>query len=240
MSGHNKWSQIKYKKGIADAKKSANFTRLGNLIAVSAKDGGGDSSTNYHLKIAIDQAKGAGMPKDNIERAIKRGTGELGGAQIESAIYEIYGPAGVGFLVETASDNKNRTIMEIKTVINKFNAKQATSGSVKFQFSQKGRIIAKYSGQSEQAELTIIDSGAQDYSASEDTFFIYTEPKQLSIIRAFLEKNKFLVTESGLIWEPINLIILDSSSDIEKIEKFTDTLEELDDVTDVYHNGELA
>lgn len=240
MSGHNKWSQIKYKKGAADAKRSASFTRYGNLIAIAAREGGGDPTTNFKLKIAIDQARAINMPKDNIERAIKRGTGELGGAQIESAMYEVYGPAGVGFLVEAATDNKNRTISDLKVVLNHNGAKQASQGSVQFQFTQKGRIVARFTGSQEDAELVIIESGAEDYNIDEDIYFIYTISSDLMKVKNILEEKNFIIEEAQLIWDPNNYISVTDPEDEKKIEHLNDALEELNDVTGVYHNGELS
>lgn len=239
MSGHSKWSTIKRQKGVTDAKRSASFTRVANFVALVAREGGGDPNTNYRLKIAIEQARSVNMPKENIERAIKRGTGELGGAQIESAMYEVYGPGGVGFLIEAATDNKNRTISDLKQVLNKNGGKQASSGSVQFLFLQKGRIIATYDKDTESGELAIIESEADDYSNDEHTFFIYTKPTELTKIKLNLEERNFVVEEAQLVWEPNDTIKITDPNDIAKIEKLNDALEELDDATGVYHNGEI-
>lgn len=237
MSGHNKWSQIKYKKGAADAKRSANFTRAGNMIALATREGGGDPNTNFKLKIAIEQARSISMPKENIERAIKRGTGELSGNIIESALYEVYGPAGIGFLIEVATDNKNRTNSEIRIILQKFNAKMASQGSVKFQFSQKGEIIAQYLDSDDEGEIRVIDSGAMDYTTDEEMYFITTQPTDLMKVKTYLENNGFEIKEAKLIWEENSPQKIDDPDILAKIEKLTDMLEQSDDIIGVYHNG---
>jgi len=240
MSGHSKWSTIKRQKGIADAKKGAIFTRYANLIALAAREGGGDPSTNFKLKMVIDQSRSVNMPKENIDRAIKRGTGELGGERIEPAIYEVYGPSGVGFVVEAATDNKNRTIGELKLVLNKNGGKQASPGSVQFLFAHKGRIIAQYKGNPEEGELTIIDLDAENYSVENDLFLIITSSTDLMKIKTELEKNNFVIEEAELVWEPNTTIKITDESEAQKIEKLSEALSSLNDVTGVYTNAEIV
>lgn len=239
MSGHNKWSQIKHKKGATDAKRSASFTRVANMIALAAREGGGDINTNYRLKIAVEQAKSVSMPKDNIERAIKRGTGELGGERIEAVIYEAYGPAGIGFLIEGATDNKNRTNASVKTVLNKAGAKMATSGSVQFQFEQVGEIIAEPKGDEDEAQLTVIEVGAQDYSVDDGLFSIITPPTQLMQIRQSLQEAGFDIKDANLIWQAKSTQVVSSAKDIEAIDKLFENLAQLDDVTGVFYNATI-
>ena len=164
MAGHSKWAKIKRQKAGNDAKRGAEFTKLGNAIAVAAK-GGGDPDMNFALRLAIDKAKAANMPNANIEKSIKRGTGELGGDVIEEYTFEGYGPGGIGIIVEAASDNRNRTTTEVRTAFSKNGGNRAESGAVAFQFTRKGVIRVKASG--EEALLQVIDAGAED-AAEED------------------------------------------------------------------------
>lgn len=236
MSGHSKWATIKRKKGAQDAKRGAVFTKLASLITVAAREKGGDLDTNFTLRMAIDKAKQANMPKENIERAIKRGTGELEGEQILEYIYEGIGPANSQFIVRALSDNKNRSAAEIRHAFTKFGG---SLGTVMWNFEQKGvvRIIKEKLGDIniEELELDLIEAGADDIQIEEEGVTIYTKMEDLQNVKKFLDDKK-IETESA----EIEYIAKDetevSDEDREKIEKFIEVLDESDDVTDYYTN----
>ena len=190
MSGHSKWSQIKRQKGVTDIKRSGVFTKLSNNITIAARLGGGSPETNFRLRLAIDKAKAASMPKDNIERAVKRGAGELGGAQIEEVVYEGYGPGGVAVLIEALTDNKNRTAPQIRNIFSKHNGNMGAPGSVAWMFSAKGVIRLETAGlklSMEDVELAAIDAGAEDVKESDNDLTIICEPGNLENLKKSLE-----------------------------------------------------
>ncbi|MFA6423633.1 MAG: YebC/PmpR family DNA-binding transcriptional regulator [Patescibacteria group bacterium] len=233
MSGHNKWSQIKRQKGAADVKKGASFTKLSNNITLASKEGGGDPAANFKLRLAIDKARDANMPKDNIERSIKRGTGELGGAQVQEATYEAYGPAGTAYLIETISDNKNRTVSDVKSTVSKAGGRVGEVGSVAWMFETKGVI---QSAPSDNLEELIIDSGANDYEEVEDKVYIYTDLVDLESVKKYLTENGAKIESAEISKEPKNPVVINDKAQVEQLMKFVDRLEELDDVTQVYPN----
>jgi YebC/PmpR family DNA-binding regulatory protein len=238
MSGHSKWSQIKRQKGAADVKRSANFSKLTNAIIVAAKNGG-DPNTNFTLKMAVEKAKSENMPKDNIERAIKRGSGEGGGVAIEEAIYEIIAPHGVGIIVTVLTDNKNRTISEIKNIINRNGAKLANSGAVMYQFQKMGKILIDPAGKSiEDIELMTIDAGAEDFSEHDDLVAVYTKPNELEKAKKALEEQDLNIKEAQISYEPQNIIHI-KGSDAEQIIKLIETIDSLDDVNEVFANFDI-
>jgi YebC/PmpR family DNA-binding regulatory protein len=240
MSGHSKWSTIKRAKGAADIKKSASFSRLANAIIVAAKNGGGNADSNYSLKMAIDKAKAGSMPKDNIDRAIKRGTGEIAGAVIEEALYEAIGPYGTGIIIEVATDNKNRITPEIKNTLNKFGAKFASSGAVSYQFTKLGKILVSLDGRNrEEAELAAIDAGSEDFAEMGDVLAVLTKPNELDKVRKALEEQGFEIKEASLSWEPKETITIEDKEEAEKLIDLMNTLDELDDVTAVHANFEI-
>ncbi len=235
MSGHSKWATIKRAKATTDAKRGAIFTKLGNLITIAAREKGGSPETNFALRMAMEKAKVANMPKDNIERAIKRGTGELGGEQIEELIYEGFGPAKSQFIIKSLTDNKNRSAASIRHVFTKYGG---SLGSVAWNFEQKGVIrIAKdqYSISSEEDELKLIESGAQDIKKEDEGITVYTKIEDLQKVKKFLEE-KDIVAETA----DIEYIAKDeqtvSEEEKEKIENFIEELEENEDVGDYYTN----
>ena len=236
MSGHSKWAKIKRQKGDNDAKRSAVFTRLGNAIAVAAK-GGGDPSMNPSLALAVEKAKNANMPNSNIDKAIKRGTGELGGDIIEEYMFEGYGPGGVGIIVEAASDNRNRTTTEVKTAFNKNGGNMAESGSVAFQFTRKGIFIISASG--EDALLTLLDCGADDAIEDEGEIIVYTDMKQLGHVRDAIKSAGLEVTDAELQYVPNEVIKVDDVAQAKKIMKIMDAIEELDDVVNTFSNFDI-
>lgn len=242
MSGHSKWSQIKRQKGVVDAKRGQVFTKLAKIITVAAKLGGGDPTMNPRLRIAVELARAENMPKDNIERAIKRGTGELGGAAIEELRFEAYGPGGVGILIDVATDNHLRSNSEIKATLNKQSGKLAAAGAVAFQFANRGVILVPFNGQSlqkDEVELAIIETGAATYEDQDDAFVVYTDPKLVGPVKDQLEKSKVSVGESRLSWEPLQTITISEESTVKQLLRLLGALEDLEDVTAVTANFEI-
>ena len=236
MAGHSKWAKIKRQKAGNDAKRGAEFTRLGNAIAIAAK-GGGDPSMNPSLALAIDKAKASNMPNSNIEKAIKRGTGELGGGIIEEYMFEGYGPGGVGIIVEAASDNRNRTTTEVKTAFNKNGGNMAESGSVAFQFTRKGVITVKATG--EEALLTVLDAGADDAIEDDGEIVVYTDMKQLGAVRDAIKAAELDVVDAELQYVPNESINIEDAVQAKKIMKIMDAIEELDDVVNTFSNFDI-
>lgn len=239
MSGHSKWATTKRQKAIVDAKRGAVFTKLGNLISIAARKGG-DPTTNFGLRMAIDKAKAANMPKENIERAVKRGTGELGGAVIEELTYEGFGPAKSQFIVKSLTDNKNRSASTIRHLFTKYGG---SFGAVTWNFEQKGviRIInyelkIKNYENNDEFELQLIDAGAEDIQKEEEGITVITKPDEMQKVKQYLE-NKQIATESADIEyvakEELNL----SDEEKEQVQKFIDELEDNEDVSDYYTNA---
>lgn len=231
MSGHSKWSTIKHQKAATDAKRSSSFTKLANAITVAARKGS-DPTMNFTLRLAIDRAKSANMPKDNIERAVQRGAGSSA-ASVEEILYEAYGPSGTAILIEVATDNKNRAIAEIKAVLNKLGGKLAESGSVSYLFEKKGQIVVE--SDDSEAEMKIIDSGADDYEQNDNNYFVYTDQKQLGAVKNNLESQELKVSDCQLIWQPKTTVDLDDEASA-KVIRLMETLDNLDDVTEVSSN----
>lgn len=238
MSGHSKWSTIKRQKEITDAKKGAVFTKLANAISIAAR-AGGDPSTNFSLRLLLDKARAANMPNVNIQRSIDRGTGKLGGAAIEEVTYEAYGPGGIGIIIECATDNKNRTYPDVRLAITKHGGSMAEPGAVAFQFSRKGVIRAKFSGDADEALLTAIDAGAEDADIEDGELQIYTDPKQLAAVRDALQTAGLSVTEAELNYVPNNIIDITDPETARKVTGLMDALDDLDDVTNVHSNFDI-
>jgi YebC/PmpR family DNA-binding regulatory protein len=192
MSGHSKWSTIKHAKATTDARRGKLFTKLAKEVIIAARQGGGDADTNFRLRMAVQRARDANMPNDNVERAIKRGTGETDdGNQMLEVLYEGYGPGGVGILLETLTDNRNRTVSDVRSTLTKAGGNLAENGAVSWQFEQKGVIMVD--AEEEQAEelaLLAIDEGADDFETFDSTLQIYSTPNTLEAIRATLEQNE--------------------------------------------------
>src|SRR6266496_1228996 len=236
MSGHSKWSTIKREKGAKDAKRGAEFTRLGNAIAVAAK-GGSDPEMNFALRLAIDKARAANMPLSNIQRSIDRGSGKLGGDAIEEVTYEGYGPGGMAVIVETATDNKNRTYPDVRLAFTKNGGNMAEPGAVVFQFARKGIIRVSYLGTADDAMLQVIDAGAEDAENIGDSeLIVYTEPKELAAVRDDLRSRGFDIEEAELTFVPNNTVEVDDSETARKVTNLLNALEDLDDVTSVHSN----
>jgi YebC/PmpR family DNA-binding regulatory protein len=238
MSGHSKWSTIKRQKAVTDAKKSAVFTKVANQIVVAAKNGT-DPSMNFALRLALDQARAANMPQVNVQRAIDRGSGKLGGAAIEEVMYEGYGPGGIAVIIECATDNKNRTYPEVRTAFTKNGGNMAEPGAVAFQFTRKGVIRASFSGDADEAMLAAIDAGAEDAEVDGDELQIYTEAKKLAEVRDALAGAGLTVTESELSFVPNNTVEITDPEVARKAENLMDALDSLDDVVATHTNFEV-
>lgn len=240
MSGHSKWAQIKHQKGAADAKRGNLFTKLGNAITVAAREGGGNPEANFKLRLAVDRAKALNMPKDNITKAIKRGTGELAGSQtIEEIIYEAFGPAGSALLIEVLTDNKNRALGEVKTILKKYGANLAGGKSVLWMFERKGVIALPLPSpaEREKVELQIIESGASDFKEETDQFVIYTEPEKLSAVQKKLNQAGLAITSSELEWVAKNSVTITDAEQEQKLEKLLAELSDCPDVNNICINA---
>ncbi len=236
MSGHSKWSTIKRKKGVADAQRGKVFTRLARDIMMAAREGGGDESSNAKLKLAISKAKAGNMPKDNIERAIQRGTGGGDGVEMEELTYEGYGPEGVAILVDVLTDNKNRTLAEVKHLFTRSGGSLASAGSVGWQFEKKGRIILKGENLDFDAIfMTAAEAGAEDVVDEEGVIAISTPREMLSAVENALTEASYEVEESELRWEPKNETEIGIDKALQNM-RLLDQLEELDDVQSVASN----
>lgn len=235
MSGHSKWSKIKRDKGANDAKRGAVFTKLGNQIAIAAR-GGVDPDLNSTLAMAIEKAKAANMPVSNIQRAIDR-VADKNSADLQEITYEGYGPGGVGIIIETATDNRNRTLPEVKTALVKNGGSIADAGSVSFQFDRKGVIRVGASG--EDALLTILDAGAEDAVEEDGEIIVYTELKDLAKVREGIKKEGLNVIEAELQYVPKNTVLIESDDISAKLDRVMDALDDLDDVVNVHTNAEL-
>lgn len=237
MSGHSKWSTIKRQKGAKDAARGAVFTKLGNNIAVAAR-AGADPDMNFSLRLAIDKAKAANMPLANIQRSIDRGSGKLGGDQIQEILYEGYGPGGVAILVECATDNVNRTYPEVKLAFSKNGGNIAEKGSVAFQFDHKGMIRVKGGG--DDLMLQALDAGAEDVQEEDDESVIYTEKNDLAKVRDTLKDAGVEILEAELTYVPNNTVEVTDPEVARKIMKVMDALENLDDVSNTHVNFDIA
>jgi len=238
MSGHSKWSSIKHKKGAADAKRGKMFTKLVKEIIVAAKEGGGDQDMNPRLRLAVSSAKSANMPNSNIERAIKRGTGELEGVNYENHTYEGYGHNGIAIIVETLTDNKQRTVAEVRHIFSKYGGNLAENGAVSWMFDQKGLIIIEAADLDEdEVMMASLEAGAEDFVVEDDNFLIYTAYSDLHTVLKTLEE-KYKIEKAELIRIPQNTINADDVA--ENLLKLIDNLEDCDDVQKVYSNFEIS
>jgi YebC/PmpR family DNA-binding regulatory protein len=236
MSGHSHWAGIKHRKGINDAKKGQVFTKHGKLISIAARDGGGKAESNFQLRLVIERARMDNMPKDKIERAIQRGTGELKDqAEIQEVLYEAYGPGQVAMLIKTATDNKNRALGEIRAILTKNGGKMVTEGSVAFLFKKVGALDVEIKNNLETVELQAIEAGAEDTEFSENILTLYTAPENLQKTRAALEKDALAIKRLDLIYLPLQKIML-SEKDQQTYEKLLELLDEQEDVQEIYDN----
>ncbi len=237
MSGHSKWHKIKHDKGSADAKKSSLFTKLGQAISIVARQGGGDIETNFNLRLAVEKAKQANIPKENIERAIKKGTGETQGDEIEEIIYEAFGPGNSAILIQALTDNKNRTVSSLRRIFNKFGGNLGGQNSVKWMFEQKGvvRIEKKEDLDLEELSLQAIDYGADDIKIEEEGLTIYTKIEDLEKIKNSLENKEIDLVSVGLEWIAKDLIEINQPLQ-NRIGEIFSELDEDPDVEDYYSN----
>jgi YebC/PmpR family DNA-binding regulatory protein len=240
MSGHNKWSTIKHKKGAADAKRGKIFTRILKEMTVAARMGGGDPNGNPRLRAAIAEAKANNMPKDNIERAVKRGTGEIEGVTYEEITYEGYGPGGVALMVEAMTDNTNRTTPEIRHILEKNGGNLGTPGSVRFQFERKGYFAIEKSAVGEDKLMEIVlEAGADDLQTDDpDTFEVYTSPENFEQVRQALEKNNIPTAEAKIGQIP-NLYVKLDESKAKSMMRLMEMLDDHDDVQNVWSNFDI-
>ncbi len=240
MSGHSKWANIKHRKAAQDAKRGNLFQKLVRAIIIAAKDGGGDPAMNMRLKTAIERAKAVSVPNDNITRAIKRGTGELGDITYDELTYEAYGPSGIAVLVNVMTDNRNRTTPEIRALLARNGGQMGESGSVAWMFDRKGVIEVKGEGLDEDALMTVgLDSGMSDMEASEEGFTLYCEPADLDGLQKALEANKYVVDSAEVSMIAKTPVEISDPEAARKVLRLVDALEEHDDVQNVYSNFDI-
>ncbi|MFH1780878.1 MAG: YebC/PmpR family DNA-binding transcriptional regulator [Candidatus Nealsonbacteria bacterium] len=234
MSGHSHWKTIKFKKGAADAKKGQAFSKIAREISITAKEGGADTTFNSKLRMVVEKARSFNMPADNIERAIKKGTGELAGGSLESVIFEGYGPGGVAIIVEGITDNKNRTFNDIRQILNQNGGKIVGEGGVKWMFDRKGVIIINHPNQ-EEAELAAIEAGAEDVFRDQESFDVYTKPEEIEKVKKLLEGKNIKIENASIGWIAKENIVI-GDADKKACEKLFEALDESDDVQEIYSN----
>ena len=239
MSGHSKWSTIKRKKGVTDAKRGKIFTTIIREITIAARSGGGEESANPRLRQAIAKAKSANMPADNIKRAIKKGTGELPGVNYEEGAYEGYGPAGVAIMMEVLTDNKKRTVAEIRHLMTKYGGNLGENGSVAWMFDKKGQIVVEKANFDEDSMFEIVvECGAEDFETEGDEFIIVTEPVDLMEVHDNLEAKKVTVKSSEIEFIPKNLQKVEEK-DVESVINLMEALEDNEDIKSIYANFDI-
>ena len=239
MSGHSKWSTIKRKKGAADAKRGKIFTQLIRELQMAAKLAGGDPDANPRLRLLIEKARGQNMPKDNIERAIKRGTGELEGEALEEIRYEGYGPAGVAVIVETVTDNRNRTVSEVRHLFAKYGGNLGSSGCVGYLFDKKGVLVFERVGDSDALMEAAMDADAADVIEDEGVVEVYTTPDSFESVKQALEGASFVPASAEVAMIPQTIVKVEGS-EAESMLKLLEALDEHDDVKDVYANFDIS
>lgn len=239
MSGHNKWSSIKHKKGAADAKRGKIFTRLVKEIILAARDGGGDLSTNPRLRTAVQAARDSNMPKDNIEKAVKRGTGEIEGVAYEEITYEGYGHGGVAIMIDSMTDNRNRTVAEIRHTLSKYGGTMAEGGAVAWNFEQKGMLEIDANGvEEDDIMMNAIEAGADDVQKEDDIYVVYTQIPDFNKVIVEMEKCNYKIHKAELTRVPKSTINADDVA--EKLLRLIEKLEDLDDVQKVYANFDIS
>ena len=240
MAGHSKWAQIKRKKGVTDAKRGQLFTKLGRELAVAARQGGGNPDENPALRLAIERARQNNMPKDNIQRAIDRATNAADAAQLEEIRYEAYGPGGAALLIDSLTDNRNRTVSEVRSALTRAGANMAESGAVAWIFEQKGVIGVDLDGgvDADEVALAAIDGGAEDVAVETDLVEVITAPADLEQARSSVEQAGVAVANAEVIMRPTNTVEVDESQ-ARSLLRLIEALEELDDVQRVFTNADL-
>ncbi len=237
MSGHSKWHSIKHKKGAADAKRGKIFTKLGNEIALAARDGA-DPDMNFRLRLAVQKAKQANMPASNIDRSIARGAGTAGGASLEELVYEGYGPAGVAVMVEALTDNRNRTASDVKSTFSKYGGNLGSTGSVAYMFDKKGVILCRVSADKDDMSLMAIEAGATDIDDSGDQLVVYTTPKDLEAVKEALGETNVESADIELV--PNQTVRVEDEGKARSIMKLISFLDDLDDVSSVTANFDIS
>ena len=243
MSGHNKWSSIKHKKGAADAKRGQLFSRVSKEIILAAKEGGGDPDLNARLRSAINAAKAANMPNDNIDRAIKKGTGALGGAAMEEFTYEGYAAGGVSVIINCMSDNRNRCAADIRSFFTRHNCKMGNTGAVSYKFARKARFVIEGENADEEKLMNLLLEGGadvEDISVDEDTAEIIASTDSFNTIVGLLEQAGITASESSIAMVPDSTTMVTELSTAKSVQKFLDAVEEYDDTTAVYHDMEVS
>ena len=239
MSGHSKWASIKHKKGALDAKRGKAFTKLIREITVAARNGGGNMDGNPRLRLAIQRAKDANMPADNIDRAVKKGTGELEGVNYEEITYEGYGPGGVAVIVEALTDNKNRTTGEVRNIFSKRGGNMAGQGSVSWIFEKKGYLVVNKDQITEDKLMSIVlEAGAEDMKTEETTYAVTTQPSDFEAVKKSMEDNKVRIESAEITNVPKNTIRI-AGDDAKKVLSLVNEIEDNDDVQNVYANFDI-
>ena len=241
MSGHSKWANIKHKKGKADAERGKIFTKIGREIAIAVRDGGSDPAINGKLRDVIAKAKASNMPNENIKRSIAKAAGELGNVNYEEIQYEGYAPGGVAVIVSTVTDNRNRTASDVRHLFDKFGNSLGATGCVAWMFDRKGVLILERTQERSEDDVMMaaIEAGAEDFTAYEENYEILTAPADLGAVREALEGQGYTFVSSELEYLPQNTVAMDPETQ-EALDKLIENLEDLDDVQNVYHNGEEA
>lgn len=239
MSGHSKWATIKRKKAVTDAKRGKAFTRVLREITIAARDGGGDLNANPRLRLAVDNAKGQNMPAENIERAIKKATGELEGQVLHEIVYEGYGPGGIAILIEVVTDNKNRSVAEVRHVFSKYGGSMGESGSVAWMFERKGVVTILRENKPEDELMEIaLEAGADDFQVDEEYCIVQTSMEDFEPVRKMLADKSLHIENASLQWLPKNSIVVTGEEAI-KLVKVLDMLDEVDDIQNVYNNADI-
>ncbi|MDX1682492.1 MAG: YebC/PmpR family DNA-binding transcriptional regulator [Phycisphaeraceae bacterium] len=239
MAGHSKWANIKHKKAREDAKKGKIWSKCARAIIVAAKEGGGDPETNLSLRYAIDEAKSANMPKDTIENAIKKGTGELQAESYERMVYEGYGPNGVAFIVDTLTDNKNRTAPQMKKIFEKYGGNLGTSGCVSYGFQSRGEVlVSKEAADEETVMAAALEGGAEDVADADDSWQVLCDPSDYQAVKEAIEEADLPIEKSGVTMLP-NTTVLCEGRDAEKVLELYEALEDHDDVQKIYANFDV-
>ena len=239
MSGHSKWSQIKRQKGANDVKRGAIFTKMTREIMLAAREGGGDPEGNFRLRLAMDRARAVNVPMANVQRAIERATGGADGAQVESVVYEGYGPGGVSVMVEAATDSRNRTAAEVRAAFTRHNGKLGEPGSVQWLFEQKGILEIDATGRdADDIELAAIDAGAEDVERDGTLVTVYTAPNRFEGVKRALDAQKLKIVEADVSMRPSNTVRLDGDQ-AKKVLGLVEALEDLDDVQKVHANFDV-
>ncbi|OGK08446.1 MAG: transcriptional regulator [Candidatus Riflebacteria bacterium RBG_13_59_9] len=241
MSGHNKWANIKIRKGAQDAKRGKVFSKLIREVTVATREGGADLDTNASLKVAVSRARDANIPKDTIEKAIARSSGESGGSSFERTTYEGYGPLGIAILVEVLTDNKNRAVAYVRSIFSRAGGNLGESGCVSWLFQRKGQFTISKGSRSEDELLEIVlESGAEDFKEEEDAYYIHCDPASFSRVREYLVEHGIDITSSDIVMIPNTTVEVTKEKDAEKLLRLLEALEDSDDVQKVHANWEMS